>query len=48
MSRSRKKVLSNALKAEVGGAPADLDTLFTDERHRLVAVRHRVRADSTR
>ena len=31
MSRSRKEVLSNALKAEAGGAPADLETLFTDD-----------------
>ena len=31
MSGSRKEVLSNALKAEVGGAPVDLQTLFTDD-----------------
>ena len=31
MSSSRKEVLSNALKAEVGGAPVDLQTLFTDD-----------------
>jgi ketosteroid isomerase-like protein len=31
MSGSRKQVLSNALEAEVGGAPADLGTLFTDD-----------------
>jgi ketosteroid isomerase-like protein len=31
MSRSRKEVLSNALKAEVGGASVDLGTLFTDD-----------------
>ena len=31
MSGSRKEVLSNALKAEVGGASADLKTLFTDD-----------------
>ena len=30
MSRSRKEVLSNALKAEVGDASVDLKTLFTD------------------
>jgi ketosteroid isomerase-like protein len=31
MSRSRKEVLSDALRAEAGGAPADLGTLFTDD-----------------
>ena len=31
MSESRKDVLSKALEAEVGGAPADLATLFTDD-----------------
>ena len=31
MSRSRKEVLSNAIKAEAGGAPADLEALFTDD-----------------
>jgi ketosteroid isomerase-like protein len=31
MSGSRKQVLSDALKAEVGGASADLKTLFTDD-----------------
>ena len=31
MSRSRKQVLANALMAEVGAAPADLETLFTDD-----------------
>ena len=31
MSASRKEVLSNALKAEVGGASVDLQTLFTDD-----------------
>ena len=31
MSESRKDVLSKALEAEVGGAPAELDTLFTDD-----------------
>ena len=31
MTGSRKEVLSNALKAEVGGASADLETLFTDD-----------------
>ena len=31
MSESRKDVLSKALEAEVGGAPADLGTLFTDD-----------------
>jgi ketosteroid isomerase-like protein len=31
MSGSRKEVLSNALKAEAGGASADLETLFTDD-----------------
>ena len=31
MSRSRKEVLSNALKAEVGDASVDLKTLFTDD-----------------
>jgi ketosteroid isomerase-like protein len=31
MSRSRKEVLSDALKAEVGAASADLKTLFTDD-----------------
>ena len=31
MSGSRKEVLSNALKAEVGGASVDLETLFTDD-----------------
>ena len=31
MSGSRKEVLSDALRAEVGGASADLGTLFTDD-----------------
>ena len=31
MSESRKDVLLKALEAEVGGAPADLGTLFTDD-----------------
>ena len=31
MNGSRKEVLSNALKAEVGAASADLKTLFTDD-----------------
>ena len=31
MSESRKDVLSKALEAEVGGAPADLGALFTDD-----------------
>ena len=31
MSRSRKQVLADALMAEVGAAPADLKTLFTDD-----------------
>ena len=31
MSESRKDVLSKALEAEVGGAPVDLSTLFTDD-----------------
>ena len=31
MSGSRKQVLADALEAEVGGAPADLGTLFTDD-----------------
>jgi ketosteroid isomerase-like protein len=31
MSESRKDVLSKALEAEVGGAPVDLGTLFTDD-----------------
>jgi ketosteroid isomerase-like protein len=31
MSRSRKEVLADALMAEVGAAPADLETLFTDD-----------------
>ena len=31
MSRSRKQVLADALMAEVGAAPADLTTLFTDD-----------------
>ena len=31
MSRSRKEVLTNALKAEVGDASVDLKTLFTDD-----------------
>ena len=31
MSGSRKQVLSNALEAEVGGAPVDPGTLFTDD-----------------
>jgi ketosteroid isomerase-like protein len=31
MSRSRKEVLSDALMAEVGAAPVDLKTLFTDD-----------------
>ena len=31
MNRSRKQVLSDAIKAEIGAAPADLKTLFTDD-----------------
>ena len=31
MSSSRKEVLSDALKAEIGAAPADLKTLFTND-----------------
>ena len=31
MSESRRDVLSKALEAEVGGAPIDLSTLFTDD-----------------
>jgi ketosteroid isomerase-like protein len=31
MSRSRKQVLSDALKAEAGAASADLKTVFTDD-----------------
>ena len=31
MSGSRKQVLSEAIKAEAGAAPADLKTLFTDD-----------------
>ena len=31
MSRSRKQVLWDALRAEAGAAPADLKTLFTDD-----------------
>ena len=31
MNRSRKEVLSDAIKAEVGAAPADLTSLFTDD-----------------
>jgi ketosteroid isomerase-like protein len=31
MSRSRKEVLSNAIKAEAGAASVDLKTLFTDD-----------------
>ena len=31
MSESRKDVLSKALEAEVGGAPVDLSTLFTED-----------------
>jgi ketosteroid isomerase-like protein len=31
MSGSRKQVLSSALEAEVGGAPVDPGTLFTDD-----------------
>ena len=31
MSRSRKEVLSDALKAEIGAASVDLKTLFTDD-----------------
>ena len=31
MSGSRKEVLSNALKAEIGDASADPETLFTDD-----------------
>jgi ketosteroid isomerase-like protein len=31
MSGSRKDVLSGALKAEIGGGPVDLETLFTDD-----------------
>ena len=31
MSRSRKQVLADAIKAEAGAAPADPETLFTDD-----------------
>ena len=31
MSRSRKEVLSDAIKAEAGDASVDLETLFTDD-----------------
>jgi ketosteroid isomerase-like protein len=31
MSKSRKDVLMQAIEAEAGGEPADLDTLFTDD-----------------
>ena len=31
MSRSRKEVLADALMAEIGAAPVDLKTLFTDD-----------------
>ena len=31
MSGSRKQVLSDAITAEVGAAPADLKSLFTDD-----------------
>ena len=31
MNRSRKEALSDAIKAEVGAAPADLKSLFTDD-----------------
>ena len=31
MSSSRKEVLSDAIKAEAGAAPADLKTLFTED-----------------
>ena len=31
MSRSRKEVLADALRAEAGAASADLKTLFTDD-----------------
>ena len=31
MSGSRKEVLSDAIKAEIGAAPADLKSLFTDD-----------------
>jgi|SRR5271165_2331626 len=31
MSGSRKEVLADAIRAEVGAAPADLKTLFTDD-----------------
>jgi hypothetical protein len=31
MNGSRKQVLSDAIKAEIGAAPADLKTLFTNE-----------------
>jgi ketosteroid isomerase-like protein len=31
MSGSRKQVLADALKAEIGAAPVDLKTLFTDD-----------------
>jgi hypothetical protein len=31
MNRSRKEALSDAIKAEVGAAPADLTSLFTDD-----------------
>ena len=31
MSRSRKEVLSDAIKAEAGDGSADLETLFTDD-----------------
>ena len=44
MSGSRKQVLSDAIKAEIGAAPADRKTLFTDDVTGLVAGRHRVGA----
>ena len=31
MSGPRKEVLADAIKAEIGAAPADLETLFTDD-----------------
>ena len=31
MSKTRKDVLMQAIEAEVGGEPVDLDTLFTDD-----------------
>ena len=31
MSRSRKEVLADAIRAEAGAASVDLETLFTDD-----------------